>query len=191
MICFSNPGGALDLILTGVCGPDSKSRKWTLEIAWKIYPYRFFFQETIPLQILTKTFSLFSPLVLKSTFSKYLFIELVKIQKKFVPFPHNSTLTLKLHLSPSQRWLYYRNSTKKAILNLYSCNIDKDGARGSSGGVQGGVDKKMPTRKQLMLCNTKVWGTKVKLCVEIVRSKILKALQHFDGYLHQFSFWKD
>ena len=45
---------------------------------------------------------------------------------------------------------------KKAILNLYSCNIDKDGARGSSGGVQGGVDKKMPTRKQLLLCNTKV-----------------------------------
>ena len=46
-----------------------------------------------------------------------------------------------------------RHSTKKAILNLYSCNIDRDGARGK---VKGGVDKKMPTRKQLMLCNTKV-----------------------------------
>ena len=31
--------------------------------------------------------------------------------------------------------------------------IDRDGARGK---VKGGVDKKMPTRKQLMLCNTKV-----------------------------------
>ena len=29
----SHPGRALDLILTGVCGPDSKSQKWTLEIA--------------------------------------------------------------------------------------------------------------------------------------------------------------
>jgi len=155
----------------------------------KNIPLQIFFQETIPLQILTKIFSLFSPLVLKSTFSKYL--ELVKKQKKFVPFPHNSTLTLKLHLSPSRRWLYDRNSTKKAILNLYSCNIDKDGVSGSSGAFKGGVDKKMPTRKQLLLCNTKVWGIKVKPCAEISRSKILKALQHFDGYLHQFSFWKD
>ena len=29
-------------MLTGMCGPNSKSRKWTLKIAWKIYPYRFF-----------------------------------------------------------------------------------------------------------------------------------------------------
>ena len=29
----SSRGGALDLILTGMCGPDSKSRKWTLKMA--------------------------------------------------------------------------------------------------------------------------------------------------------------
>ena len=61
-----------------------------------------FFQETIPLQILTKAFLLFSPLVPK----EYLFQvpchrTLKKKQKNFVQFSHNSTLTLNLRLSPS------------------------------------------------------------------------------------------
>ena len=32
-IVHPSPGEPLDFKLTGVCGPDSKSRKWTLKIA--------------------------------------------------------------------------------------------------------------------------------------------------------------
>ena len=57
------------------------------------------------------------------------------------------------------------------------------------GRSSGCVDKKMPTRKQLIVCNTKVWSTKVKLCAEISRSKMFKALHPFDGYLHLLFFY--